>query len=950
MGATLLALGLSCSSDPGPTWSSCAGRVDAGRDPGHPAEPSAIDALDRVAKAHVDAWRAANNMQEESDFAFAFSTFEGAQTAGGHHLAAAWIAARAAQTSDLMHAAASVIESSPPRRRRDHVAAVRAPVRSWAVSKRRGLRLQPNNQESPEALTRKAEVLGETLQRFGALRPHGFLSKELEAEWGQSCLRLGQRLVTGSEPVTVSNALKTSSELEAFMASRSRPWPPSHVDLDSFLHSKSGTPAPCRALNSLRWWCKQGQLSWELSQLTAPTARSRKTSKQQAIVVEPPMIPYLEEKIERLHATGEERWSALLGSWITAFGVLRYRHIARSSPRRLTKSTLHCRCSKGKQRRLREGFAFCIPAVFSTGWPWAQHLLTAYDKLPPALRATAGLCFDRTGCAWPLQEVTLITREVFVGQIEQPDTLTSYSWRRLASTVGHMLNWQPTQLASLGDWQNKRDMPEEAAMPLHYSGARYQQSLRSKHLVLASFSILSRFESWDLVSQEALDQIKTLSPGFTDKAVNQDSSMLWAVPPSPEELRSRFNLTTALKSRAAQARKQHEDSHTVKTMPSAIQGRTMSAFMKNGTPLCSAFQSGVCGRSEDECRGAHRCAAVLRSGRVCGGRHPGCECRDKRVVLVNPAPTTPQPITEPPVPPLPVRSPDLRRPSEPAHPPSKRSRKNEEASSSSQPAAPTPVIQVEIEDDEVAEAKYDRWATGKGKTAQEPSKIWRSQQGGTLWLGGLPVASTAHKFPAATLQVCCFSKPVKAKGGVQLPNSKMITIAPSTKRSREAEWRVGWPLIKQTLFAAEDVYVHCMAGRHRGGGIAVLCRALLANESLEEAETAIAKVRDIDLRGLWQDHTIAEWMASMKRTSMVGQPLPPITGFMATARSHTHLMVTGGVPLCHHKQQAEKATDRLTQPLTTTDEWEAAAWSRPLCQACLGRAPASVQLRLEKFR
>ena len=108
-------------------------------------------------------------------------------------------------------------------------------------------------------------------------------------------------------------------------------------------------------------------------------------------------------------------------------------------------------------------------------------------------------------------------------------------------------------------------------------------------------------------------------------------------------------------------------------------------------------------------------------------------------------------------------------------------------------------------------------------------------------------------------------------------------------------------------------------------GIAVLCRALLANESLEEAETAIAKVRDIDLQGLWQDRTIAEWMASMKRTSMVGQPLPSITGFMATARSHTHLMVTGGVLLCHHKQQAEKATDRLTQPLTTTDEWEAAA-------------------------
>ena len=117
--------------------------------------------------------------------------------------------------------------------------------------------------------------------------------------------------------------------------------------------------------------------------------------------------------------------------------------------------------------------------------------------------------------------VTLIAREVFVGQIEQPDLLTSYSWRRVSTTVGHLLNWPATQLASLGDWQNKKDLPEEASMPLHYSGVRYLQSLRSKHVILASCPTFGSFESWDVETQEALDHVKSQSssvighqPGF----------------------------------------------------------------------------------------------------------------------------------------------------------------------------------------------------------------------------------------------------------------------------------------------------------------------------------------------------------------------------------------------------------------------------------------------------
>ena len=74
-------------------------------------------------------------------------------------------------------------------------------------------------------------------------------------------------------------------------------------------------------------------------------------------------------------------------------------------------------------------------------------------------------------------------------------------------------------------------------------------------------------------------------------------------------------------------------------------------------------------------------------------------------------------------------------------------------------------------------------------------------------------------------------------------------------------------------------------------------------------------------------------------------PLPTVVGYIATQRSNLHLMVAGAVPLCFHKQNVDKAPERLKGSLQTSELLEAAAWLRPLCQACLGKAPAGVQLR-----
>lgn len=93
------------------------------------------------------------------------------------------------------------------------------------------------------------------------------------------------------------------------------------------------------------------------------------------------------------------------------------------------------------------------------------------------------LSIDRNGVAWSIQEVIA---EV----LDDAGNLSTYSWRRLIPTIAHTLALSPTELAALGDWTCKQDTPEEIKMPLHYSGARYAQSLRTKHLVLAAMDEL----------------------------------------------------------------------------------------------------------------------------------------------------------------------------------------------------------------------------------------------------------------------------------------------------------------------------------------------------------------------------------------------------------------------------------------------------------------------------
>lgn len=212
---------------------------------------SPLTVLEGVAAQRVKAWRVANRMEAEADFAWAFPTYEAAILAGGHCLAAAWVEARARQEELLIPLAAQVLESPLPRPSMAPSLQVRAQPKAWGKSKRKPLRLRENAQDKPKAIQRRVEALGHVMQCLGALHPGGVMTAQLQSEWQLSCHRLAQSLVTSAEAVTVTNAVRTATELNEFMENRGRRGTPTYVDLDAFLHAPS-TTAPCRALNALR--------------------------------------------------------------------------------------------------------------------------------------------------------------------------------------------------------------------------------------------------------------------------------------------------------------------------------------------------------------------------------------------------------------------------------------------------------------------------------------------------------------------------------------------------------------------------------------------------------------------------------------------------------------------------------------------------------------------------
>ncbi|CAE7330632.1 unnamed protein product, partial [Symbiodinium sp. CCMP2456] len=329
------------------------------------------------------------------------------------------------------------------------------------------------------------------------------------------------------------------------------------------------------------------------------------------------MLRFLEEKIELAHFYGDAKWTALLGSWLVAAGCLRYRHLQVSEPRRFSSTAFYGHCRRGKQAHLRiSGFDFAICSRFSSGWSWAEAWLREWEALTPLAKKRAGMCFNRDGKPWAISEINLGVQEIFSDMLQEPADMTTYSWRRLLPTVGQLLRLSPQEQLALGDWASNN--PDGNQMPLHYSSARYTTSLRFKALSLAAAWEVRGFEDWSAVTDTELERIKGAVRSQVDDVIVGGRTTIYQAPVTTEALHRSLALTRTWRLRAAKTRATSAKEQ-VAQMPATLNGKVLTAFLKNGQSLCARFQLGRCNLAEHDCSGSHHRAdePVNHAAEVC---------------------------------------------------------------------------------------------------------------------------------------------------------------------------------------------------------------------------------------------------------------------------------------------------------------------------------------------
>jgi len=349
----------------------------SGSDPA-PGWKAAVSLL-MIAAQRARQWREAEGLLDDNDFAYAYTDYDQVVGLAGHHVADDWLQTRARVEEELLAAGAKVVEDNPKgsvvRTRTSARQCRRGPTASYPCS------------------------LGWAPTGLQASSP--MLTDAFKAEWKQTCQRIAEKKLQDAEKATIDRVINTWLELRSFLESWGRPAPPEMVDLDQYLNH---TQAPARALQALKWMNKNANQELDLTALW---------------------------NCMRLEMrSGQSSWPHGHGSWRI---VVRYAHIARSEPRRLTAAFLHCRCPKGKQKHAREGFDFAVPACFSNGFFWAKEVLEAHRALAPARQRVAGLCFSDEGRPWTILEVQETMQSEMAVLLDNPEEITTYSWRRSAA-------------------------------------------------------------------------------------------------------------------------------------------------------------------------------------------------------------------------------------------------------------------------------------------------------------------------------------------------------------------------------------------------------------------------------------------------------------------------------------------------------------------------------------
>ena len=110
-----------------------------------------------------------------------------------------------------------------------------------------------------------------------------------------------------------------------------------------------------------------------------------------------------------------------------------------------------------------------------------------------------------------------------------------------------------------------------------------------------------------------------------ERLLRQDRQPIWTSSQKFQDVRKRLKLSQQFME--AEKARQEVDPAASLLMPDQLNGKVLTATLKNGLAICPEFQTDECPNPADDCPfGVHLCAILQKSGRACCLQHQEGSC------------------------------------------------------------------------------------------------------------------------------------------------------------------------------------------------------------------------------------------------------------------------------------------------------------------------------------
>ena len=302
--------------------------------------------------------------------------------------------------------------------------------------------------------------------------------------------------ISNAEAKTIRSCLRTWQHWKLWCTEQGEdPLASSEAAPAAFLHalvhpSKNQRQVP-RTVPATRFH----HMKWIVANMGAPVRidashkPSRRTSGQdlppdQRAATDPEVHIQLDYLLARL-PEGDPATLIVATIQILWLSVLRFQHLQRSVPVKLTQNFFHAVCWKGKNK---PGYRWACPRHGPTGADvggvvWGNWQRTAKGLQEPPF----GLMYEKTGAAFTLQNFNTASRAVLQEHLGMQETemFSSRSLRRSMPTLAEMRNTHPDDADALGDWTASKD----PKMRIRYADSRDERAalVKAEHMLAVRY-------------------------------------------------------------------------------------------------------------------------------------------------------------------------------------------------------------------------------------------------------------------------------------------------------------------------------------------------------------------------------------------------------------------------------------------------------------------------------